>query len=98
MGPQDSRLRRVLGRYENLIYVCGHLHLSFGANKPVMVENTEGRSFVEITLPSFKNAKRAYRCVPASWIMYVYEDEIVLRARNFKTGEWMTEYDERVKL
>ncbi len=97
VGPQDSRLRRLLGRYENVVYVCGHLHLSFGVTGPVTVESTDGGRFAEITLPSFKNAKRAYRKVPATWIMYVYENEIVLRARNFVTGEWMTEYDEVVK-
>ena len=26
-------------------------------------------------------------------IMYVYEQEIILRARNFLTGQWLTEYD-----
>lgn len=93
VGPQDSRLRRLLGRFPGVVYLCGHLHLSFGVTGPVTVESTEGGRFAEITLPSFLNAKRAYRNFPATWIMYVYENEIVLRARDFKTGEWMTEYD-----
>lgn len=98
VGPQDSRLRRLLGRYSGVVYVCGHLHLSFGVSGPVTVESADGGRFAEITLPSFKNAKRAYRSVPATWIMYVYEDEIVLRARNFRTGEWLTAYDEVIRL
>ena len=93
VGPQDSRLRNLLGRYPGVIYLCGHLHLSLGVTGPVVVENGQGGRFVEITLPSFLNAKRAYRAVPASWIMYVYEQEIILRARNFLTGQWLTEYD-----
>lgn len=97
VGPQDSRLRRLLGRYEKVVFVCGHLHLSFGITGPVTVESTEGGKFVEITLPSLKNAKRGYRSVPSTWIMYVYDDEIVLRARDFKLGEWMTVYDHEVK-
>ena len=97
VGPQDSRLRRLLGRYEKIVYVCGHLHLSFGITGPVTVESTEGGRFTEITLPSFQNAKRGYRRVPATWIMYVYEDRIVMRARDFGAGEWMTEYDEEVR-
>ena len=94
VGPQDSRLRKLLGRYDRVVYICGHLHLSFGITGPVTVESTEGGRFAEITLPSFQNAKRGYRHVPATWIMYVYEDRIVLRARDFGNGEWMTEYDE----
>lgn len=93
VGPQDSRLRRLLGRYPGVVYLCGHLHLSFGATPPVTVESVEGGRFSEITLPSFLNAKRAYRNVPATWLMYVYENEIVLRARDFQKGEWLTEYD-----
>lgn len=98
VGPQDSRLRRLLGHYEKVVFVCGHLHLSFGITGPVTVESTDGGRFSEITLPSLKNAKRGYRSVPATWIMYVYEDEIVLRARDFKRGEWITAYDHVVKL
>lgn len=98
VGSQDSRLRRLLGRYSRVIYVCGHLHLSFGVTGPVTVENTEGGRFAEITLPSFQNAKRAWRNVPATWILYVYENEIVLRARDFKSGQWMPAYDEVIRL
>ncbi len=97
VGPQDSRLRKLLGRYSGVVYLCGHLHLSFGVTEPVLVESTVGGRFAEITLPSFQNAKRAYRNVPATWIMYVYETEIVLRARDFGTGEWLTEYDHVLK-
>ena len=93
VGPQDSRLRSLLGRFPKIVYLCGHLHLSFGVTGPVTVKSKEGGSFTEITLPSFQNAKRAYRDLPATWLMYVYEDRLVLRARNFRTGEWMTEYD-----
>ncbi len=93
VGPQDSRLRNLLGRFPGVVYLCGHLHLSLGVTGPVMVEGTGGGRFVEITLPSFLNAKRGYREIPASWIMYVYEREIVLRARNFLTGQWLTDYD-----
>lgn len=98
VGPQDSRLRRLLGRYEKVVYICGHLHLSFGITGPVTVESSEGGRFTEITLPSFQNAKRGYRSVPATWIMYVYEDRIIMRARDFGKGEWMTEYDEVIWL
>ena len=98
VGPQDSRLRRLLGRYEKVVYICGHLHLSFGITGPVTVESSEGGRFTEITLPSFQNAKRGYRNVPATWIMYVYEDRIIMRARDFGKGEWMTEYDEVIWL
>lgn len=97
VGPHDSRLRRLLGCYPGVVYLCGHLHLSFGVTGPVVVESTDGGRFTEITLPSFQNAKRAYRNIPATWIMYVYEKEIVLRARDFGTGEWMTEYDHVLK-
>jgi hypothetical protein len=93
IGPQDSRIRRLLGRYENLVFICGHLHSALGMNGPVTVESSTGGSFTEICLPALKNAVRAYLNMPATWIMQVYEKEIVLRARDFGKGEWLTAYD-----
>lgn len=98
IGKQDPQLRRILGNYDNVYYFCGHLHSSFGMNEPVKVVSDNGGSFTELNLPAIKGAARSYANVPASWIMYVYDDEIVLRARDFTTGEWLPQYDEVLKL
>ena len=93
IGAQDAQIRKILASYDDVFYFCGHLHSSFGMVEPVEVVSEGVGSFIEMNLPAIKGASRAYANVPASWLMYVYADEIVLRARDFTTGEWLPEYD-----
>ncbi len=32
------------------------------------------------------------------WVVEAYDGEVLLRARNFATGTWLTRYDQTVKL
>lgn len=93
IGTQDKILREMFAKYDNLVYFCGHLHSSVALSGPVAVTTAAGDSFTEVNLSSLKGAARGYTRVPTSWIMFVYDTEIVLRARDFTTGEWLTAYD-----
>ncbi len=92
IGKQDAEVRNLLGKYDNIIYMSGHLHHGFGAAETVTVKADTG-TFTEITIPSFKANVRGYSNLPASMYLFTYEDEVVLRARDFSSGEWLTEYD-----
>lgn len=93
IGAQDEQIRAALAKYDNVVYFCGHLHAALGMSGPVRVRSKGGGSFTEVNLPSLKSSARGYRNIPASWIMFVYDTKIVLRARDFATGEWLTQYD-----
>ena len=98
IGRQDPRIRALLSRY-NVFYLCGHLHSGLGLSRPVEVASPEtGRSFTELTLSSMHTVARAYRAVPAGWHLFLYEDEIVLRARDYAAHQWLTAYDEIIPL
>lgn len=98
IGTQDKILREMFAKYDNLIYFCGHLHSSVAMSGPVAVTTEAGASFTEVNLPSLKVNVRGYTGIPATWIMFVYDTEIVLRARDFGTGEWLTAYDAVIPL
>ena len=98
VGKQDQQLRELLAGYDNVFYFCGHLHATFGVLEPYKVTVDEIGSFWEINLSSLKASSRGYLSIPSTWIMYVYEDEVVLRARDFATGQWLTRFDEVIKL
>ncbi len=98
IGGQDARIRAALAKYDNVVYFCGHLHAALGMSGPVQVISAGGGSFTELNLPSLKSSARGYRNIPASWIMFVYDREIVLRARDFAAGEWLTQYDAVIPL
>ncbi len=98
IGEQDQQLRELLADYENVFYFCGHLHASFGVIEPYQVVVEDGGSFWEINLSSLKASARGYLPVPSTWLLYVYEDEMVLRARDFASGKWLTQFDQVLEL
>lgn len=98
IGPQDAEIRSILADYRNVIYLCGHLHSSAPLGKPVKVATPDGRSFTQINIASQKRAARGYCSDTTSWILQVYEKEILLRACDFKTGQWLTAYDHTIAL
>ncbi len=98
VGKQDRQLRELLAGYENVFYFCGHVHATFGVIDPYKVVVDDIGSFWEINLSSMKASNRGYVRIPSTWIMYVYEDEVVMRARDFATGQWLTQYDRVIKL
>lgn len=98
IGAQDAQVRSILAAHDNVVYFCGHLHSAFGMVDPVEVVSEGVGSFTEVNLPAIKGATRAYANVPANYLMYVYEDEIVLRARDYTTGEWLPQFDAVIPL
>lgn len=97
IGSQDAEVRSILCKYENVFYFCGHLHNSVSLGATWEVSDGNG-SFTEVNLPAIKNSVRGYADIPVSWIMYVYNEEIVLRCRNYLTGEWLTQFDATIKI
>lgn len=98
IGKQDHQIRSILASYDNVIYFCGHLHHSMAVGGPVWVETPCGTGFTQINMASIKNSQRGYGGIPAGWVMYVYDQEIVLRGRDFHDGIWLTEYDHVIPL
>ncbi len=98
IGRQDAVLRSLLANYDNVFYFSGHLHAPLGMTEIVEVTSAEGNSFMAVGLPGVKASSRAYSNVPTSWIMYVYDGEIVFRARDFSLGKWLPQYDVVVEL
>ena len=98
IGAQDAQVRAILAAHDNVVYFCGHLHSAFGMVDPVEVVSEGVGIFTEVNLPAIKGATRAYANVPANYLMYVYEDEIVLRARDYTTGEWLPQFDAVIPL
>lgn len=93
IGDQGPEIANIFGRHDKLIYICGHLHSGLGISSPVTVRSNNGGSFTQINLPSLKASPRGYMGSTASWYLFASEDEILLRARDFEQGKWLTEYD-----
>lgn len=78
----SSRLADILGKYENLLYIHGHIH-----NKLNQSSFYEWNGIRSINLP---RSTEIVDYEPGDGIFVeVYDDEILVRGRNFIDGEWI---------
>ena len=103
IGEASDAVEAILKSYENVFLITGHIHLGLANDEKVgdtsysSVES-EG-SFHSINLPCYTNMSQAgARTIGTGYQFEVYEDEVVLRARDFVSGTWYTLYDCTVPL
>lgn len=81
-------LSEILNDYNNLIYFCGHTHYEFTAGS---VYEWNGVNCVN--LPRCTEWKTEDYDTGIGAQVEVYEDEILVRIRDFYDGIWLTEYE-----
>ena len=86
-GPSD-RLSDVLDDYENVIFFCGHTHFSLS---PYSVSETNGVLSVNIPKSSEHETEGYETGVGA--VVEVYDNEVLLRFRDFDDGIWIEGYE-----
>ncbi|MBO5935400.1 MAG: metallophosphoesterase [Clostridia bacterium] len=102
-GDQNAEVEAILKDYENVFLISGHIH-----NGLVNEERSElyGYTSVEsygslhsINLPSFMfPTSRGNFMNGSGYSIEVYENEVVIRARNFISGTWLPDYDVTIPL
>ena len=98
VGDQNDEIKAVLAKHakdSTVILITGHLHAGFSQYS---YEQIEG--FHSFNVPSFtienKDGEEGGNGAGLTYIVEVYDDEILFRARNCKTGEWLPKWDTRV--
>lgn len=106
IGAQSAQVEEILKRYDNVFYISGHIHAGFKNEgngigvKYASVEtlmNNNGNPITLINLPSymyFDLTRGGHLANGCGWVIEVYDGEVLLRARNFATGTWLTRYDQ----
>ncbi len=96
---KSAEIRELLEQYENIFYISGHLHNGLANNVSNSVYSyssieSEG-SLHFISLPSymFGTTKGTNMSNGNGFQIEVYDDEVVIRARSFSSGVWLTNYD-----
>ena len=95
VGDQSDEIKEILTKYDNVIFITGHLHTGFG---DASYETIEKLHIVNVPALSIDNKDGKQNGSGLGYIVEVYDDEIIFRARNLETGEWLTAYDEVIKL
>lgn len=110
MGKQSSKVKKVLEKYKNVFYFCGHVHAGLRgevSNKLFGNQSVETINGVHyINLPSYmylnyepwKSNNGGNLLSGCGYIAEVYKNEVVLRARNYALGFYMPVYEKTIKL
>ena len=110
MGAQSAEIQAVLEKYKNVFYFSGHIHSGLRgelSNKIFGHQSVETINGVHyINLPSFmfpntrslKTGNGGNILPGCGYIAEVYENEVVLRVRNYPLGFYMSIYDKTIEL
>lgn len=93
VGDQNDELKAILTSYKNVVFITGHLHTGFGE---ASYEQMGDLHMVNVPALSIDNKDGQYNGSGLGYIVEVYDNEIVFRARNLETGEWLKDYDETI--
>lgn len=86
-GSSD-RLSGVLDDYENVLFFCGHTHAALSENS---VKEVNG--VMSVNLPkSTEHAVEGYETGIGA-VVEVYENQVLLRFRDFDDGKWVEGYE-----
>lgn len=97
MGDASDDILNIIKQYNNVFYISGHIHTGFTKEDNKYIQSVERHgNYTLINLPSYgyADAKRGNHLpIGTGYVVEVYDDQVLLRARNFSTGTWCTKFD-----
>ena len=88
VGAQSIAVKSILSKYDNVFLITGHLHSGFG---PDSYNNVDGIHAINLPSLTIENKDGTYNDAGTGYILEVYEDEVVFRARDFAKGVWVAD-------
>ena len=110
IGDQNDQVVEILKKYDNVFYISGHIHAGLKNETDKLgvdyasveyMENNNGNKITLVNLPCFANPdilRGGHISNGCGWVVEAYEGKVLLRARNFGAGTWLTKYDVTVNL
>lgn len=101
--PYSTQIQEIVEKYENVFFISGHIHIGLNGNftrEQFGVSSYDERNGVHyLNLPSYGLFSRYGTLLGGrGYQMEVYDDYVMLRARNFVTHNWFNLYETRVDL
>ena len=97
VGDQSDALQEIMNRYDNIILITGHLHQGFGVGTYELVGKIHSVNLPSVTIDN-KDGDDAGNIPGIGYMVEVYDDEVLFRARNFAKGEYMPDYDIKIDI
>ncbi len=95
VGEQSDALYEVMNKYSNIVLITGHLHTGFGQYSYEKIGNIHGVNVPSITI---NNKDGSYNEPGTGYMVEVYNDKVVFRARDFANGVYVPDYDIEIAL
>lgn len=84
----DAKVKAIMTKYPVGILFSGHIHNGFG-----VVEAIAREYGTVVDVPSYNESENGVTAKGVGYEVQIYDDQVLLRARNFATGKWLTGYD-----
>lgn len=110
IGPQNDQVVDILKKYDNVFFISGHIHAGIKNEASKLgvdyasveyMENNSGNKITLINLPSYMyfDVTRGGHIMPGcGFIVEAYESKVILRARNFVTGTYLSKFEVEVPI
>lgn len=104
-GGMSERLQALLDGYENIVYICGHIHFGLQTGGTRATVQRVGKNITSICLPCYEYgelfngpfASPGYPLIGAGLLMDVGEDRILLRGCNFLRGRMIPGFTAEIR-
>ncbi len=83
-------LNNVLKKYDNLLYFSGHTHNALSGDTVTTIDGVNHINLPKVTEHAY--GQDVYDCGIGA-VVEVYENEVLLRIRDFYDGKWVEEYE-----
>lgn len=102
IGKASDDIFNIIKQYNNVFYISGHIHTGFTKEDNEYIQSVEKHDgYTLINLPSYMymDVKRGDH-IPCGtgYVVEIYDNQVLLRARNFTTGTWCRAYDVAIDL
>ncbi len=100
VGDQSDEIKATLAKHANdstVVLITGHLHAGFSQYSYQQIEGFHSVNVPALSIEN-KDGEEGGNGSGLTYIVEVYDDEIFLRARNCRTGEWYPKWDTRIAL
>lgn len=102
-GEQSDEIEAILKKYDDIFLISGHIHSGFTSPGQESVfgylsVESEG-TFHSINLPSYMYMSQRGRVSNGTgYVIEVYDDKVLVRARSYSASVWYTLYDYEIPL
>lgn len=95
VGKQSDDLKNIMNKYDNVFLLTGHLHSGLGEANFENIGN-----FVSVNAPSLGIVSKdgGYEAAGTGYMIEVYDNSVIFRARDFANGKYMPEFDREFTL